>query len=105
MTASLSTATNNRRKAEPDVADGGSGRGSSWLSPRACSQSTSEARFISGHQTDDMVELYSSINPAEQRHSIGKVIDLMTGKPIGYSSGALGGAPEIGGGAPTKKAG
>ncbi len=91
-------------------------------------------RSISGHLTERMQHHYSTVNPAEQRQSIGKVIDMMTFKkgtdaagsdgqdsvpaehhsvpveppgsvPQEGPSGAPGGAPRTAGGAPTKKAG
>ena len=51
-------------------------------------------KSISGHQTDNMVELYSSVAPEEQRSSIAKVIRLFDSSgplpgPLGSDSGPL----------------
>lgn len=46
-------------------------------------------KSISGHQTDNMVELYSSVAPEEQRSSIAKVIRLFSeGGPLAGTQGA-----------------
>ena len=66
-------------------------------------------RSISGHLTERMQEHYSTVNPDEQRASIAKVIDLMTVRRKRAAqastaevpaSGAPGGAPGAGSGAP-----
>lgn len=74
-------------------------------------------RSISGHLTERMQEHYSTVNAAEQRQSIAKVIDLMkvrqerqaASTPADASentaSGAPGGAPTSPSGAPNEKAG
>ena len=47
--------------------------------------------------------LFRSVAQGEQREGIGKVVALMTGKPE-QKSGAPGGAPTLGGGAPKEPA-
>jgi hypothetical protein len=47
---------------------------------------------ISGHGTDEMEELYSSVAPEEQRAGIAKVISLFGGPPSGPQS--LPGGPQ-----------
>jgi len=71
-------------------------------------------RSISGHLTERMQDHYSTVNAAEQRESIAKVIDLFGTKPLAKSAtggapetagGAPGGAPAPGGGAPNERTG
>jgi integrase len=57
---------------------------------------------ICGHITDAMTERYSTVAQVEQREGIGKVVALMTGKPE-QKSGAPGGAPASGSGAPEEE--
>lgn len=62
-------------------------------------------RSISGHLTERMQRHYSTVNADEQRQSIARVIDLFApSKPV-PPSGAPGGAPSPGGGAPKEKTG
>jgi integrase len=56
-------------------------------------------KSISGHVTDRMREHYSTVQPTEQRESIGRVLRLVTGGPV-TDADARGGAP---GGAPTAR--
>ncbi len=56
-------------------------------------------KSISGHVTDRMREHYSTVQPTEQRESIGRVLRLVTGGPV-TDGNAGGGAP---GGAPTSR--
>lgn len=60
-------------------------------------------RSISGHLTERMHQLYSTVRPAEQTEGIAKVINLMTAKRD--KSGAPGGAPREASGAPNEKTG
>jgi len=60
-------------------------------------------RSVSGHLTEEMQHHYESIAPAEQRASIGKVIDLMEARTS--RGGAPTGASSPGSGAPNRKAG
>jgi hypothetical protein len=56
-------------------------------------------RSISGHLTERMQDHYSTVNAAEQREGIAKVIDLFAAK----AGGAPGGAPAPAGGAPDER--
>jgi hypothetical protein len=46
-------------------------------------------KSISGHLTERMREHYSTVSPAEQRESIGRVLRLVTSVPGGVQDGAL----------------
>jgi hypothetical protein len=49
-------------------------------------------KSISGHITDRMREHYSTVQPTEQRESIGRVLRLVAGGPV-TDGNARGGAP------------
>lgn len=70
---------------------------------RAAEVESIVTRSISGHLTERMHHLYSTVGPAEQTEALAKVIDIMTAKQ--GESGAPGGAPREAGGAPNEKAG
>jgi hypothetical protein len=57
-------------------------------------------RSISGHLTERMHQLYSTVRPAEQTEALAKVVDIMTAKQRGES-----GAPVAAGGAPNEETG
>jgi integrase len=84
---------------------------------RAAKVESLVTKSISGHLTDRMKDHYSTVQPEEQRESIGRVLDLVEGKPKPKArssmveraleppteapvGGALGGAPTSSGGAP-----
>lgn len=62
-------------------------------------------RSISGHLTERMQDHYSTVDGAEQRSSIARVIELFAAQAAEQAGGAPGGAPAEGGGAPRTKAG
>jgi hypothetical protein len=62
---------------------------------RAAAVESVITRSISGHLTEQMQLHYSTVNPAEQRASIGKVINLMEAR-----AERSGGAPKTASGAP-----
>jgi len=59
---------------------------------------------ICGHITDEMKDRYSTVGQGEQREGIGKVVALMTSRAEKTQSGAPGGAPATGSGAPERRA-
>ena len=68
---------------------------------RAASVESLIQKSISGHATDAMKDHYSTVSPHEQRAGIGRVIGLLRrGSNSEDNSGAPGGAPTPGGGAP-----
>jgi hypothetical protein len=84
---------------------------------RAAKVESLVTKSISGHLTDRMKDHYSTVQPEEQRESIGRVLDLVKGEFNGKArssvveraldpsteapaSGAPGGAPASPGGAP-----
>jgi len=61
---------------------------------------------ISGHGTEEMEELYSSVAPEEQRESIAKVVQLFgTGGPRNAAGGPPSGSPTTPSGPPNAKTG
>lgn len=63
-------------------------------------------KSVSGHDTDEMVEHYSSVSPEEQREGIGKVIQLFgAGGPVSVAGGPLTGPLGSSGGPLNEKTG
>jgi integrase len=63
---------------------------------RAAKVETLVTKSISGHITDRMREHYSTVQPVEQRESIGRVLRLVKGQGVSSrneESGAPSGAP------------
>lgn len=73
---------------------------------RAAKVESLVTKSISGHLTDRMKDHYSTVSPAEQRESIGRVLRLVRTNPAPNtaSSGAPSGAPNLSSGAPTREA-
>ena len=63
-------------------------------------------KSVSGHGTDEMEELYSSVAPEKQRDGIAKVISLFGAGGARNSAGSPpGGPPPVLGGPPNEKTG